>query len=259
VSAWEAVAIFLAGVAAGTINTIVGSGSLISFPTLLAFGYPPVGANISNNIGMVFGGVSGTLGYRAELAGQGHWIRLLAPASFVGSITGAILLLALPATAFTAIVPVLIVLALVLVVAQPRMQPALARRRERLMHETGSTHRGQRAVTVAGVFGTGVYGGYFGAAQGVLLVGLLGSLLPEPLQRVNALKNLLALIANSVAAVVFMLAAWDRIYWWAALLLAVGALLGGVVGASIGRRLPARVLRTIIVVVGLGAIIRLLA
>jgi uncharacterized membrane protein YfcA len=259
VSAWEVIAIFLAGVAAGTINTIVGSGSLITFPTLLAFGYPPVGANISNNIGMVFGGISGTLGYRSELVGQGRWIRLLAPASFVGSVTGALLLLALPAGAFKAIVPVLIVLALVLVVAQPRMQPALARRREQLLHETGRTHRGLRAVTVGGVYGAGVYGGYFGAAQGVLLVGLLGSLLPEPLQRVNALKNLLALIANSVAAVVFMLVAWDRIYWWAVFLLAVGALLGGVLGASVGRRLPPGVLRAIIVVVGLAAIVRLLA
>jgi uncharacterized protein len=259
VSAWEVVAVFLAGVAAGTINTIVGSGSLITFPTLLAFGYPPVGANISNNIGMVFGGISGTLGYRTELVGQGRWVRLLAPASFVGSVTGALLLLALPATAFKAIVPVLIVIALVLVVAQPRMQPALARRRERLAQETGRTHHGQRVATVGGVYATGVYGGYFGAAQGVLLVGLLGSMLPESLQRVNALKNVLALIANTVAAAVFMLVAWDRIYWRAVLLLAVGALLGGVLGASIGRRLPSAVLRAVIVVVGVVAIVRLLA
>jgi uncharacterized membrane protein YfcA len=259
VSAWEIVAIFLAGTAAGTINTIVGSGSLITFPTLLAFGYPAVGANISNNIGMVFGGVSGTLGYRAELVGQGARIRLLAPASLVGSVTGAVLLLVLPAGAFKAIVPILIVVALVLVVIQPRMQPALARRRERLTHETGEEHRGQRLATIAGVYATGVYGGYFGAAQGVLLMGLLGSLLPEPLQRVNALKNLLALVANSVAAIVFMIAAWDRIYWWAVLLLALGATLGGVLGARVGRRLPPAVLRAVIVVVGLAAIVKLLA
>lgn len=258
-SAWEVVAILLAGMAAGTINTIVGSGSLITFPTLLAFGYPPVGANISNNIGMVFGGISGTLGYRAELQGQGRWIGLLAPASFVGSVTGALLLLNLPAGAFRAIVPVLIVIALVLVVAQPRMQPALARRRAVRQEETGRSHRGQRAATVGAVFGTGVYGGYFGAAQGVLLVGILGSLLPESLQRVNALKNVLALVANAVAAVVFMTVAWDRIYWRAVLLLAVGALIGGVLGASVGRRLPPAVLRGVIVVVGLAAIVKLLA
>jgi uncharacterized protein len=259
VSAWEIIAIFLAGVAAGTINTIVGSGSLITFPTLLAFGYPAVGANISNNIGMVFGGVSGTLGYRAELAGQGARIRLLAPASLLGSVTGALLLLRLPAAAFKAIVPVLIVVALVLVIVQPRMQPALARRRERARAESGSESRGHAAVTVAGIYAAGVYGGYFGAAQGVLLVGLLGSLLPESLQRVNALKNLLALTANAVAAVVFMLVAWDRIYWRAVLLLAVGAALGGVIGASVGRRLPPAILRAVIVVVGLAAIVRLLA
>jgi uncharacterized protein len=259
VSAWEIIAIFLAGVAAGTINTIVGSGSLITFPTLLAFGYPAIGANISNNIGMVFGGVSGTWGYRAELVGQGNRIRLLAPASLVGSVTGALLLLRLPAGAFKAIVPVLIVIALVLVIVQPRMQPALARRRERLQDETGSGHRGQRVATVLGVYACGAYGGYFGAAQGVLLMGLLGSLMPEPLQRVNALKNLLALIANSVAAVVFMAVAWHRISWGAVLLLALGATLGGVIGSKVGRRLPPAILRVVIVVVGLAAIVKLLA
>jgi uncharacterized protein len=259
VSVWEIVAIFLAGVAAGTINTIVGSGSLISFPTLLAFGYPAVGANISNNIGMVFGGISGTWGYRAELEGQNRRIRLLVPASLLGSVTGALLLLSLPAGAFKAIVPVLIVIALVLVIAQPRMQPALARRRERLQAETGQQHLGQRLATVAGVFGTGVYGGYFGAAQGVLLMGLLGSLLPEPLQRVNAIKNVLALTANSVAALVFMAIAWHKIIWGAVLLLALGATLGGVIGARVGRRLPPAILRVIIVVVGIAAIVKLLA
>jgi hypothetical protein len=259
VSPGEIVAIFLAGVAAGTINTIVGSGSLITFPTLLAFGYPAVGANISNNIGMVFGGVSGTWGYRAELSGQGRRIRLLAPASLLGSVTGALLLLSLPAGAFKAIVPVLIVIALVLVIVQPRMQPALARRRERLQAETGEVHRGQRVALVGGVYATGVYGGYFGAAQGVLLMGLLGSLLPESLQRVNAVKNVLALVANSVAAVVFMTVAWDKIIWGAVALLAVGSTLGGVIGAHVGRRLPPAILRVVIVVVGLAAIVKLLA
>jgi uncharacterized membrane protein YfcA len=183
---------------------------------------------------------------------------VLAPASLVGSVTGALLLLTLPAQAFKAIVPVLIVLALVLVVAQPRMQPALARRRERHRDE-GSASGGQRLARVLGIFGTGVYGGYFGAAQGVLLVGLLGTLLPESLQRVNALKNLLALVVNSVAAVVFMTVAWDRIYWGAVLLLAVGATIGGVLGARVGRRLPPAILRGVIVVVGIAAIVRLLA
>lgn len=252
----ELVAIVAAGVAAGTINAVVGSGTLITFPVLLAFGFPPVVANVSNNIGLVPGGVSGTLGYRAELHGQGRRIRLLAPMSLLGAVTGALLLLRLPAAAFTAIVPVLLAISLVLVVTQPRIQAAVARRREA---QPTSSGQGRRVLAMGGTYVAGTYGGYFGAAQGVLLVGLLGSLLPEPLQRVNALKNLLSLVVNAVAALVFLTVARDSIDWRVVGLIAVGSSVGGILGSRYGRRLPPQVLRGLVVVVGIVAIARVLS
>ena len=252
----EAVAILAAGMAAGTINAVVGSGTLITFPTLLAFGYPPVVANISNNIGLLPGGVSGTWGYRRELAGQRRRLYRLAPMSVVGAVTGALLLLWLPAEAFARIVPVLIAVALVLVVAQPWLQRRTAARRAA---STAPADHEPVAVVSAGTYAAGVYGGYFGAAQGVLLIGLLGSLLPESLQRVNAAKNLLSLLVNATAAVVFCLVAFDRIDWAVVALVAMGSLVGGALGASVGRRLPAPVLRGVIVLVGVVAIWRMVA
>ena len=252
----EAVAILVAGVGAGAINAVVGSGTLITFPTLLAFGFPPVVANISNNIGLVPGGVSATWGYRQELSGQRSRMIMLAPMSLVGAVTGAVLLLALPAEAFVTIVPVLLVIALVLVLVQPRMQRALAARRER--KGTNEDGGGHRVLMLGGTCLAGVYGGYFGAAQGVLLVGLLGSLLPETLQRVNAAKNLLSLVVNFTAALTFALVAFDSIAWAVVGLIAVGSMLGGLLGAKVGRRLPDWLLRGIIVVVGVIAIWRIL-
>jgi uncharacterized protein len=248
---YEIVAIALAGVAAGAINAVVGSGTLITFPTLLAFGFAPVTANVSNNIGLVPGGVSATWGYRAELGGQRRRIAMLAPMSLLGAVTGALLLLRLPESAFRGIVPVLLAISLVLVVAQPRMQAAVAEHRER--HGT-TAGRGHDLLAMAGTYLAGVYGGYFGAAQGVLLIGILGSLLPEPLQRVNAIKNLLSLIVNGVAALVFVLVAFGRIDWRVVALIACGSLVGGFLGARYGRRLPPAVLRGLIVVVGVVAI-----
>ncbi len=250
----EALAVLLAGVWAGMINTVVGSGTLITFPTLLALGYPPVTANVSNNVGLVFGSAMGAWGYRRELEGQRRTVVRLVPMSFVGAIIGALLLLRLPATAFEAVVPVLIGISLVLVVVQPRVSAWTAARRERL----GTEHSGPGAATGTGTLLAGVYGGYFGAAQGVLLVGLLGSLLPESLQRVNALKNVLSFVVNGVAAVTFLVVRPEAVEARAVVLIAVGSVAGGVLGARIGRRLPQRVLRTVIVVVGVAAIVRLL-
>ena len=249
----EMLAILLAGMAAGTVNAIVGSGTLITFPVLLAFGFPPVVANVSNNIGLVPGGVTATLGYREELRGQRRWIRVLAPMSLLGAVTGALLLLRLPAEAFATIVPVLLAISLILVVTQPRIQASLARRREAAPDSSGQPHR---LLAMSGTYAAGVYGGYFGAAQGVLLVGLLGSLLPESLQRVNALKNLLSLIVNAVAALVFVTVARDSIDWRVVALIALGSLAGGYLGSRYGRRLPPPVLRGFIVVVGIVAIVR---
>ncbi len=244
----ELAAILLAGVAAGAINAVVGSGTLITFPILVSFGFPPVTATMSNAIGLVPGSLSGTWGYRRELVGQRRRLLQLMPASLLGAVTGSWLLLHLPAETFETVVPVLLALALVLVVTQTRIQQTLARYRER--HGKVTESRNQIAATIGGVYLIGCYGGYFTAAQGILLVAVLGSLLPESLQRLNALKNMLALVVNAVAAAVYMIVAYDRISWEAAGLIAAGSLVGGLIGASVGRRLPAAVLRSVIVVLG---------
>ena len=253
----EVVAILLAGVGAGAINAVVGSGTLITFPVLVSVGFPPVTATMSNAIGLVLGSFSGTWGYRRELAGQRCRVLQLMPASLLGAVTGSWLLLHLPAETFETVVPVLLTLALVLVVAQTRIQRALARRRER--SGKTATSRTRVAATIGGTYLIGCYGGYFTAAQGILLVGVLGSLLPESLQRLNALKNLLALVVNAVAAAAYTLVAYDRISWQAAGLIAAGSLVGGLIGASVGRRLPSGVLRGVIVVLGVVGIWRIVS
>ena len=245
----EVVAVLLAGAAAGTINTVVGSGTLITFPTLLALGVPPVPANVSNTIGLVPGSVSGAIGYRRELRGQLPRLVRLGTASVVGGVTGAVLLLVLPAAAFDAIVPVLIGLGCVLVVLQPRISAAMARRAE--LRGSMPPEHGALWVWVL-VFLAGIYGGYFGAAQGVILMAILGVGLQETMQRNNATKNVLALLVNLVAAVVFVFVA--EVNWPVAGLIALGAVVGGQIGATVGRRLPPLALRLVIVAVGVTAI-----
>ena len=316
----QALAIFAAGLAAGTINTVVGSGTLITFPTLLAFGYPPVLANVSNNVGLVPGVASGVHGYRAELEGQRRRIIRLGSASACGGLVGAILLLVLPAEAFKAIVPALIGVAVVMVLIQPRLARWMARRQLArsagragdgdLTAQADGGDAGQRppadadhgaggtggtggtggangngaagragAATAVGVlpatgissradaiggpvlwalvFCAGVYGGYFGAAQGVLLIGMLGIAFTDSLQRINAVKNVLAGLVNGVAAVVFI--ALTHVDWGVAGLIAAGSILGGQLGARVGRRLPPWGLRLLIVCVGVAALVKLLA
>ncbi len=261
----QALAIFAAGLAAGTINTVVGSGTLITFPTLLAFGYPPVLANVSNNVGLVPGVASGVHGYRAELAGQRPRVIRLGSASLLGGLVGAILLLVLPAGAFKEIVPALIGIALAMILVQPRLAKFVAARqraRGGQPPETAGDGLGAPAVQVGGpvlwvlVFLSGVYGGYFGAAQGVLLIGLMGVALTDTMQRINAVKNVLAGLVNGVAALVFLVA--THIDWGAAGLIACGAVLGGQLGARIGRRLPPWGLRLVIICVGVVALVKLL-
>ena len=251
-SAFEVVAILLAGVAAGTINTIVGSGSLVTFPTLLFFGYPPVVANMSNTVGLVGGGITGVHGYRRELRGAGQVLRRLVPASLLGGITGGVLLLVLPPEVFEVVVPLLIAVGVVLVMLGPRLQRRAAERRRR---DPAPTPRS--AGLGIGVFLAGIYGGYFGAAQGVILVGIMGALLAEELQTINGIKNVLGLVVNAVSALVFIVVAGAEIAWWAALCLGVGAMIGGVLGARVGRRLPPPILRAVIVVVGVVAILQM--
>jgi hypothetical protein len=293
----QAFVIFAVGLAAGTINTVVGSGTLITFPTLLAFGYPPVLANVSNNVGLVPGVASGVHGYRAELVGQRRRVIRLGSASLCGGLVGAILLLVLPAGAFKEIVPVLIGIALVMILVQPRLARWMAARQvarsaaqaRKLENDGGPPVAGpgdagpsitgragavqtvgvvapvtrEPAVQVGGpvlwvlVFLSGIYGGYFGAAQGVLLIGLMGVAFTDTMQRINAVKNVLAGLVNGVAALVFVAA--THIDWGVAGLIAAGAILGGQLGARIGRKLPPWALRALIICVGVVALVKLLA
>jgi uncharacterized membrane protein YfcA len=249
-SVLEIIAIFAAGVVAGTINTVVGSGTLFTFPVLLAFGYAPVTANVSNTIGLVPGSASGALGYRAELKGQERRLALLVTFSVIGGIAGAVLLLTLPASAFKAIVPVFIVIALLLIVFQKQINRIL---------ESHGAGRGDRPgpLALAGVLAGGIYGGYFGAAQGIMVLAILGLSLEDRLQRLNALKVVMTGTVNLVSGIVFVFAA--HVAWAPAGLIAGGSVLGGVLGARVGRRLSPRVLRGTIVIVGIVAIVRLLA
>lgn len=248
----DAIIIVCAGIGAGTINTIVGSGSLITFPTLVALGYPPLLANVSNNIGLVPGSLSGAYGYRRELSGQVARLRRLVPASALGAATGSTLLLVLPSKAFDKVVIVLIVVALALVISGPAISRRLAARRA-----AGGAHgRDVTAALIGLVAAAGVYGGYFGAAQGIILTAVLGIFLDDHLQRLNACKNVLALTVNTVAAVVFI--ATTSVDWKVVGCIAVGSTIGGQVGATFGRKLDPRALRALIVVVGTTALVRLL-
>jgi len=244
----DIVVLFVAGTAAGTINTVVGSGSLITFPALLALGYPPIVANVTNNVGVFPGGGSGAWAYRRELKGQWRYVWPLAIFSFVGGLAGALLLFILPAAAFDAIVPVLIIVACVLVVAGPWLK-----RWAESQRADAHTTPAQRVALRTGAGLTGVYGGYFGAAQGVILLALLSILLPGDLNKANAYKNVLATMANGAATVVFLFS--GKVDWLAALIIAVGAIVGGQIGATIGRRLPAVVYRIVIVLIGVAAVV----
>jgi len=251
-SLFHFVLILLAGTAAGTINTVVGSGSLITFPTLVALGYPPLLANVSNNIGLVPGSFSGVYGYRRELVGQRDRLQRLVPASLLGGFAGSTLLLLLPSKVFQKVVVVLIAIALVLVILQPRLSKRLAARRA----EGGHGRRDVSFVLAAFVFAVGIYGGYFGAAQGIILIAVLSIFLDDELQRLNAAKNVLAGSVNTVASVVFILS--TSVDWKVVGTIAVGSTIGGQIGAKVGRRLNPKVLRALIVAVGLTALIRLL-
>jgi uncharacterized membrane protein YfcA len=245
---FEAIAIMAAGMAAGTVNAVIGSGSLISFPTLLAFGYPSVTANVSNNIGLVPGAFSGAFGYRRELRGQGTRARTLAMGSGAGGMVGAVLLLTLPSDVFDAIVPVLVLVACVLMLLQPRLSAWVAARRPEGARDVG-------VAPLVVVFLAGIYGGYFGAAQGVILLATLGVLVPDEMKRTNGLKNVLAGTVNGVAAVLFIVFA--DVAWPAVALIAIGSVIGGQIGATVGRRIPATLLRLLVVALGLGVAIRL--
>ncbi|MFD9962958.1 sulfite exporter TauE/SafE family protein [Amycolatopsis sp. NPDC058986] len=248
---WHAVIILVAGVWAGTINTVVGSGTLVTFPVLVALGYPPVTATTSNAIGLAPGTVSGAIGYRHELVGYWPQVARFGVASFLGAIGGTILLLSLPKDAFETVVPILVGLAVVLVIIQPRVSKWVAKRRE----ANGTEHKPGPLLMFL-LFLIGIYGGYFTAAQGVMMMAVMGMLLSEPLQRLNGTKNALAAVVNIVAGLIYAFTA--PISWPVVGLLAVGSTIGGQLGAKIGRKLSPTVLRGVIVVVGIAAVIQLL-
>lgn len=243
----DALLVVLAGFGAGALNAVVGSGSLITFPTLVAVGLPPLTANVSNTVGLVPAAVTSVYGYRRELTGLRSTLRRLLPATILGAGVGVVLLLLLPETVFEAVVPLLVGAAVLLVL----LQPWVARRA--VVH---APRQGPAPWLWLAVGLTGVYGAYFGAAQGVLLIGVLGLGTALGLQQVNAVKNVLAGAANAVAGVVFAIAA--PVDWTAAALVAAGASVGGLLGARLARRLPVPVLRGVVVAVGLAALVLLL-
>ncbi|MGW5616491.1 sulfite exporter TauE/SafE family protein [Streptomyces sp. NPDC003877] len=245
-------AVLAAGTGAGAVNAVVGSGTLITFPVLLATGLPPVTATVSNGLGLVPGSLSAIIGYREELRGQGRRAVLLGIGAALGGLTGAVLLLTLPASAFERIVPVLVGLALVLVACQPLMARRVRRRRP----AGARARRDGGPLLLTGMTLASVYGGYFSAAQGIIYVSLMGMLLDDTLQRLNAVKNVLAAVVNTVAAVVFLF--YAEFDWTAVVLIAAGSALGGLIGARAGRRFSPAVLRTLIVSVGTLALVHLL-
>jgi uncharacterized protein len=257
VTSVEIVLIIIAGIGAGVINAVVGAGTLVTFPTLLLLGFPPVVANVTNTVGLVPGSIMASIGYRATLRGRGPVVRRLLVATSVGGVTGAALLVLLPGRAFDAVVPWLLLIAALLAALQPRIAEAIA------LHRAA---RGSQALDAAasaraggpvgpwfflGILLTGIYGGYFGAAQGVLLLVILGLALGGPLNELNGVKNILGGTANLVSALLFIAIA--DVNWRVAGLVAIGATIGGGLGGRYGRRLPSSALRVLLVIIAVVA------
>ncbi|WP_347107465.1 sulfite exporter TauE/SafE family protein [Paenarthrobacter sp. S56] len=248
----SSILVFFAGLWAGTINAVVGSGTLVTFPVLIALGVVPVVASMSNAMGLVAGTAAGAWGYRRELAGRGRQLMKLMPASLLGGITGAWLLLHLPEKVFGYVAPVLLVVALLMVLFQPRLQSWIRNREQNPEHAIKDKSHGILLVVL--VYLAGIYGGYFVAAQGILLVGILGVFLSGTMQNANAMKNILTLTVNMVAAISYLIFAFDRINWLVVLLIAISSTIGGLVGSKVGRKLSPKVLRTVIFALGIVAL-----
>lgn len=249
-----------AGLLAGAVNTIAGGGTLIAFPALLAVGLPALTANITSSVGLVTGYAGGAYGYRRELAGQARRLRALGPPAVLGGVIGAVVLLVTPSSGFRAVVPYLVLLACLLLAVQTRLAVLVARRRAGTAAAsagaaasaagggTGGAGEGITWPTRIGVLLAGVYGSYFGAGLGVLLLGVLGILLTDDLQRTNGLKTLLAFGVNAVGVAVFLVTA--KVAWGFAGILLVTSLLGGILGARIARRLRPDLLRAAVITLG---------
>ena len=265
---WQAGLILVAGVWAGLINTIVGSGTLVTFPVLVTMGVPPVTATMSNAMGLIAGNLTGAWNYRAELRGLRGTLLKLLPCSIVGGAIGAGLLMVLPEEVFSYVAPALIVVALFFVVFQSRLQGIVRQRKEAQAQEIADAARAhgeepaqldpnslpQPSILYVLVFIAGIYGGYFVAAQGVLLLGILGVFLLASMQSANAVKIFLVAAVNIVAAVSYILFSFERIDWWVVVLIAISSSVGSWLGAKVGRRLSPVALRTVIVILGLAAL-----
>jgi len=244
-------ALVAAGVGAGVIGTVAGLASLVSYPALLATGLAPVAANVTNTVALIGNTVGSVAGSRPELAGQRTRIRELTPLMVLGGLVGAVLILMTPSGSFPKVVPFLIALSAVLVLLRPRIQAALDRRRRAAL---GEHHRPDPSAPTGwrarlGMFAVGIYGGYFGAGAGVMVLALLSLATSDRLIRVNAVKNLLLGVANGIAAVAFAL--FGPVEWSAVVPLALGCLAGGYAGPAIARVIPPTALRLLIGLAGL--------
>jgi hypothetical protein len=242
------VLVFLAGIGAGFVNGVAGGGSLISFPVLLALGYPALTANVTNTVGIWPGYVASSAGFRNEITGQRGQLVRLSPVSIAGGVAGAVLLLTTPSALFTQLAPWLILGAAALFAAQPFLRRAL--------DGASSTPPDRPVLLMAGTFGASVYGGYFGAGLGVMLMAILGLSLPDSLARTSGLRSLVSMVVNGVAAAVFLI--HGGLAAEAVGLLAVGSLFGGWIGARAALAVPASVLRAFVILVGIGTAARLL-
>ena len=239
----QALFLFAAAFVAGAINAVAGGGSLVSFPALIAAGYPSKAANVTNTVALWPGYLGGSIGYRRELAHQRHRVLALTPACAAGALAGSAILLATPESAFDAFVPFLILFACALMAAQDRLG-----RFARHHHLVTTADQGAPALSHVSVFLMSIYGAYFGAGLGILLLAMLTILVPDDLQNSNALKGLLSLLINAVAVVYF--AAFGPVRWGPMAIMAVGALGGGYLGAGVARRLGSGSLRFAVVSYG---------
>lgn len=245
-TAAHALLLVLAGLGAGLFNGVAGGGTLISFPVLLAAGYPALTANVTSTVGIWTGYLGGVAGFRRELQNQKPQIRVLSPSVLLGAVAGGILLLTTPSHYFRQLAPYLLVFACLLFAAQPVLRSWLAGK------ETTATHK---ALLHGGMFLASVYGAYFGPGLGVVMLAILGSALAEPLIRINGLRTVLSLMVNTVAVVIFVADA--PVAWAAAGVMTICALLGGYVGSRVARRVPTGALRVVIISFGLVTAVRL--
>lgn len=245
-----------AGLVAGGINGVVGGGSLVSFPVLLAVGQPALAANVTSTVGIWPGYLGGLAGSRTETRDQAGRLRSLAPATLAGAAAGAVLLLTTSPGSFEAVTPYLILAATALFAAQPRLTRWVVARGQNPATTAQSRPYERRPAAQLATFFAAVYGAYFGAGLGIVLLAVLGILIPDRLVRTNGLRTVLSLAINTVAAAIFLARA--PVVWSAVGLLGVGSLVGGFAGARLARWLPAPVLRASVVIIGLTATGRLL-